>query len=273
MPIDDFNFHSGTADVNGARLYYEVAGEGYPLVLIHAEIADSRMWDVQFRTFAQDYFVVRYDMRGYGRSKIVRGDFSYYEDLAGIMDSLNIESASLIGASLGGATAIDFALAHPDRVDALVTAAASVSGHAWSNLALQKWGAIDEALEEDRKDRALELELRMWVDGPTRRPDQVDAAVREKVREMLAPTYDLPPGIAREVRLDPPAAGRLAEISAPTLALVGDSDMPDMMTIADNIEAQVKGARKVVISGAAHMINMERPRKFNQAVRQFLEDL
>jgi 3-oxoadipate enol-lactonase len=273
MPIEDFSFHSGTADVHGARLYYEVAGEGYPLVLIHAGIADSRMWDVQFRTFAQDYFVVRYDMRGYGRSKIVPGDFAYYEDLAGLLNALNIESASLIGASLGGSTAIDFTLAYPDRVDALVTAAASVSGHTWSNLALQKWGAIDEALEDDHKDRALELEVRMWVDGPTRRPDQVDAEIREKVREMIAPTYEILPGIARETRLDPPAVQRLAEIKAPTLALVGDSDMPDMMTIADNIEAQVMGARKVVISGAAHMINMERPRKFNQAVRQFLEDV
>lgn len=270
--IEDFDIHTGYASVNGARLYYEVAGEGYPLVLLHAGIADCRMWDPQFREFAQDNLVIRYDLRGYGRSKLVRGEFSSVADLAGLLDALGIESAALLGASMGGAAALDFTLEYPDRVDALIMASTAASGHQWSNLALEKWGEIDEAMEQGDKAKAIDLELRMWVDGPARRPGQIDAALREKVREMLAMTYEIESGIATERRPDQPAMQRLSEIDVPTLILVGDADMPDMMTIADKLEAGIEGSRKVVISGA-HMINMEQPARFNRVVRTFLEQI
>jgi 3-oxoadipate enol-lactonase len=270
--IEDFNYNSGYASVNGAKIYYEIAGEGYPLILLHAGIADSRMWDAQFRSFAQDNLVVRYDMRGFGKTKLVRGEFSPVEDLAALMDTLGIEAAVLLGVSMGGSVALDFTLTHPDRVDGLIVAASAASGHQWSNLALEKWGEIDEVMERGDKEKGLELELRMWVDGPTRKPDQVDAAVRAKVAEMLAPTYDIEQGIAKEKGIDPPAMQRLAEIDVPVLVMVGDADMPDMMTIADKLVQGIGGARKVVIPGA-HMINMEQPQKFNRAVRQFLEQI
>ena len=271
--IEDFAFHAGYSEVNGAKLYYEIAGEGYPLVLIHAGIADCRMWDDQFRAFAQDNLVIRYDQRGYGRSKIVPGEFSNHDDLAGLLDAVGIESAALLGASMGGSTALDFTLAYPDRVDALIVVGAAIGGHQWSNLALQKWGEIDEAMGEGRKEYAIELDLRMWVDGPTRKSDVVNPQLREKVRIMDAPLYEAQQVTAKERRLDPPAIQRLSEIDVPTLVIVGDADMPDMMTIADKIEAGVRGARKVVISGAAHMLNMEQPEKFNRLVSQFVASL
>ncbi len=267
---DTPSIHTGYADVHGAQLYYEITGAGYPLVLLHAGIADSRMWDVQFPVFAEEFLTVRYDMRGFGRSAMPSHEFCLYEDLAGLLDALGLDSAMLVGLSLGGSTAIDFTLAHPDRVDALVACAPSLSGFPWSNLALEGWGAIDDAIERGDKAAAIELDLHMWVDGPSRQPDQMDESVREQVREMLTPLYDTPEGSGAEQRLDPPAIGRLAEIKTPTLIVVGDQDMPDMMGIADKLEAGILGARKVVISGAAHMTNMEKPELFAQAVLAFL---
>jgi len=271
---DTPSIHTGYADVHGAQLYYEIAGAGFPLILLHAGIADSRMWDAQFEVFARKFLTVRYDMRGFGRSPMPsQGDFCLYDDLDGLLDALGLDSAMLVGLSLGGSTALDFTLAHPNRVDALVACGASLSGFPWSNMILEGWGAVDEAVEKGDKAAAIELDLRMWVDGPSRQPDQVDEPIRERVREMLAPLYDIAEGDATERRLDPPAIHRLGEIHTPTLIVVGDQDMPDMMGIADKLEAGIRGARKVVISGAAHMVNMEKPEQFNHDVLEFLTDV
>ena len=108
------------AEVNGARLYYEAVGEGEPLVLVHAGIADSRMWEGQLTAFADRYRVIRYDMRGFGMTAMVDGPFSHHEDLRGLFDSLNVERVHLVGCSMGGGAALDFALEYPQRVGNLV---------------------------------------------------------------------------------------------------------------------------------------------------------
>src|SRR5215208_6198208 len=92
---------TGMAEVNGARIYYEVAGEGDPLVLVHAGIADSRMWEDQLMAFADRYRVIRYDMRGFGMTAMVDLPFSHHEDLRGLLDSLDVERAHLVGCSMG----------------------------------------------------------------------------------------------------------------------------------------------------------------------------
>lgn len=270
---EDFALYTGFAQVNGARLYYEIAGEGEPIVLIHAGIADCRMWDAQFRHFASHSLVIQYDMRGYGRSKMIPGEYSNHGDLVALLDTLGVESAALVGHSLGAATALNFALSFPERADALVLAAASLSGHAWSNLALEMGSAVDEALERGELERAAELELRMWVDGPARKPDTVEASIRERMRQMLIPLYETGQSEGKIRRLEPPAIQRLHEITVPTLVFVGDSDVPDMMSIADKLEAGIANARKVVFSHTAHMINLEQPERFNRLVDEFLEAL
>jgi pimeloyl-ACP methyl ester carboxylesterase len=119
----------GFAEVNGASLYYDVAGNGEPLVLVHAGIADRRMWDGQLKAFAERYRVIRYDMRGCGRSEAPTGaSFSHHDDLRGLLDFLGIERAILVGCTIGARTAIDFALALPERVRALALVCPSVSG-------------------------------------------------------------------------------------------------------------------------------------------------
>jgi pimeloyl-ACP methyl ester carboxylesterase len=119
---------TGAAEVNGATIYYEVVGEGEPLVLVHAGIADSRMWEGQLTAFADRYRVLRYDMRGFGRTAMVEGTFSHHEDLRGLLDFLGLDRAHLVGCSMGGGAVLDFALEYPDRVGNLVLVGSAVGG-------------------------------------------------------------------------------------------------------------------------------------------------
>jgi 3-oxoadipate enol-lactonase len=258
------------ADVNGARLYYEVAGAGHPLVLLHAGVADSRMWDAQWAAFARHYTVIRYDRRGFGRSEMPPAPFSYHEELQGLLRHLGVERAHLLGASQGGQIALDATLAYPELVSALVLVDAALGGYQWSDQMRHFGAEEDEALERGDLAAASDLNVRTWVDGPHRSPGQVDPAIRELVREMQHRAFTLDSPDAELRPLAPPAAGRLAEVRAPTLVAVGDLDMGDMQAIADVLAAGIACARKVVFDGAAHLPSMEQPERFNQVVLDFL---
>lgn len=261
---------AGIAGVNGARLHYEVAGEGPALVFLHAGIADSRMWDGQFDVFARRFRAVRYDARGYGRSDFPPGPFARQEDLRGLLVHLGIARAALVGCSMGGATAIDFALMHPEMVSALVLVASGLGGYRWSD-AIAAYDAEEAAaLERGDLDAVVEINLRFWVDGPRRSPEQVDPAVRAAVRSMLRDASTSTDG--QPQRLEPPAIERLAEIRAPTLVVTGAEDVPDIEAIAELLTGGISGARKATIAGAAHLPNMEQAAAFNRIVLDFLGD-
>jgi pimeloyl-ACP methyl ester carboxylesterase len=264
----------GLATIGGAQIYYEVAGAGHPLVLVHAGVADSRMWDDQWEPFARRYRAIRYDMPGFGQSRFPDGPYAAHEDIAGLLRLLNVDRAYVVGVSWGGRTALDFALAHPEMVSALVLVCPSVSGQEPSEV-VRRFGAEEEALIE-RGDlmAAAELNVRMWVDGPRRAPEQVDRSVRDRVREMqhLAFTIPTPEGL-EPIDLEPPAIERLAEVRAPTLVAVGDYDIDEKLATVDRLAAEIPGAHKMVFPGAAHMLTMEQPAEFNRAVLDFLGEL
>lgn len=255
----------------GARLYYEVAGQGHPLLLIHAGVADSRMWDEQFEVFAQHYRVIRYDLRGYGRTEVPAGQISNHADAANLLRHLHVEKAHVIGISFGGLVALDFALAYPQMVSALVLGAPSVSGCQPSELQ-QQFGAEENAyLEKGDLVGATELNLRMWVDGPYRTPEQVSAEVRQRVGQMQMHAFTIPiPEEAEGIPLTPPAIQRLDEVRVPTLLLVGDLDIPDKLALVDELAAKIPGAQQVHIPQTAHMLSLEKPAEFNQLVFDFL---
>ncbi len=263
---------ASTVSVNGATLYYELVGEGEPLVLVHAGIADSRMWDAQIEAFAQHYRVIRYDMRGFGKTAMVEGPYSHHEDLRGLLDSLDVGRAHLVGCSMGGATVLDFALRFPERVGALVLVAAAVSGFEADVGQPKQWDELVAADEAGDLERISELEVQIWVDGPGRQPEDVDAAVRDLVREMnLIALENEASGLGEELQPKPPAVDRLVEIQAPSLLIVGDSDQPRITAAADLLEGALPNVQKVVMPGVAHLPNMERPEEFNRIVLDFLE--
>ncbi|MEX2645553.1 MAG: alpha/beta fold hydrolase [Gaiellaceae bacterium] len=256
-------------------LYREVAGEGPAVALLHSTVCDSRMWDAEFAALTERYRVLRYDFRGFGCSPLPPEPWSSVDDLRGLLDEAGMERVALVGLSGGAATALDFALAEPERVRGLVLAAPAIGGLDWSE-EVQRFGAEEDALlDAGDLDAAVELNLRMWVDGPRRDPEAVDPGVRARVGEMQRRAFEVQlasePGEHR--RLRPPAVERLEEVAAPTLVLVGDADVPDVLRNAELLESRVPGARKVVVPGVAHMVNLERPGDFLRLVRGFLDGL
>jgi pimeloyl-ACP methyl ester carboxylesterase len=274
---DTDNVTTGYADVNGAKLYYEVAGEGHPLVLLHAGVANLHMWDDQARAFRDRYRVIRFDHRGFGQSHAPAGPASISDDVYGMLKFLNVDKAYVVGCSMGGGAALDFTLAHPEMVDGLVLVGPGVSGSPdeEDDPMAATWQEIQDAAKAGDYDRANELEVRVWVDGMGRAPDQVDPAYRAKASAMNRALYDNEAELsAIEWRqADPPAFPRLDSVTAPTLVIVGDRDLPDMQRIVDTLAARIPGARKVVMHDTAHLPSMELPDQFNQILGDFLNSL
>jgi len=262
---------SGWIDVGTAKLYYEEQGSGMPVVLIHGGGLDMRNWDGQFAVLAERYRVIRYDARNHGKSQSGPGVYSHHEDLARLLDALGIPKAVIVGLSMGGYVAIDFALAHPDRVLGIIPVSPGLTGYDFKDkeiLENEKKASAAKTLEE-----TVEWIMRSWTDGPRRLPSQVDPAVREKARQIYTETIRNWTKGSREERLSPAAIGRLAEIRVPTFVIVADLDMPGILEIGNLIETKVPGAKKIVIQGAAHLVNMEKPAEFNKAVLAFLASL
>lgn len=266
---------TGYADVNGAQLYYEVAGEGHPLVFLHAGIANLHMWDDQVSAFADRYRVVCYDHRSFGQSRAPAGPASAVNDVYGIFKFFNIDKAYLVGCSMGGGMALDFTLAHPEMVDGLVLVGPGVSGMPDEGDEPSIWNEIVAASKAGDFDTANELEMRLWVDGTDRAPDQVDPAYRAKASAMNRALYDHDAEM-RAVEwqpADPPAYPRLETVTTPTLLIIGDRDVADIQKSVDVLAERIPNAKKVVMHDTAHLPSMELPSQFNQILGEFLSGL
>jgi pimeloyl-ACP methyl ester carboxylesterase len=266
---------SGYADVGDGKLYYEVAGEGETLVLIHAGFVDSGMWDAQWDEFAQHYQVIRFDMRGYGKSDPARAPVSRRRDLFRLLEQFGVDRAHLLGCSMGGEMIIDFTLEHPEMVSSLITVSATPSGFELQGEPPRYLFEMMDAAQKGDVDRASELQIRIWVDGMYREPDQVDPHVRQHAAAMnRIPVRNGTFAIADMQPLDPlapPAVKRLNEIRVPTLVIAGALDHPEILRAADVIKEQIpNAAKKVVIPDTAHVPNIEKPAEFNRLVLEFL---
>jgi 2-hydroxy-6-oxonona-2,4-dienedioate hydrolase len=265
---------NGFIDLSEGKVYYQVAGQGAPLVLLHAGFVDSGMWDAQWDEFCRHYTVIRFDMYGFGKSETVESPVSRRQQLYRVLEHLGVNRAILVGCSLGGETILDVALERQELVSALVLVAAAPSGFEQQGEPPRYLFEMLSALEEGDLDLASELQTRIWVDGPFRTPDQVDPQVRIKAAEMnrnvlakgawgfaVAPPPD---------PVDPPAVQRLDRIGIPTLVLAGDQDHPENLRAADLMAGSIPDMQKVILTGCAHLPNMEKPFEFNRAVLDFL---
>ena len=264
---------SGYTPVQGTSLYYEAAGTGSPIVLLHPGQGGCVLWERQFLPFAQEHQVIRYDARGFGRSDRPDALFSPYEDLRAVLDGVGVTRAALVGLSLGGLAAIDFAIAYPERVTALVLVNAGLSGYQYTHLG-DYIARLRAASEREDLDAWIETRLETWFDGPSRTPQQVDRAARDEVRQILIEQ------VARKrarghgpEQQDLGAIQRLSEIEAPTLVVESALDVPDIHAIALLLEEGITNSTRVVIENAAHLVNVERPDEFAATVLPFLRDV
>ncbi|HEX5008962.1 MAG TPA: alpha/beta hydrolase [Planctomycetota bacterium] len=257
----------GVLRVAGGALQYEEAGHGAPVVLLHGGQLDSRMWDAQFGVLAAHYRTIRYDARGYGHSSPPAGAYSHAADLLALLDQLDVQRANLVGLSLGGRIAVDFALAHPERVASLVLAGPGLSGWDWSD------ESRDPALQQTIASGDRARIAAAWLAGPYMAPAMSHADLAPRLRELAADNAGSFLQPERETPLQPPAAGRLGELHGPVLLIVGSRDVKDIQDIVERLAAKVQGARVATFDGAGHMVNMEQPDAFNHEVLGFLAEV
>ncbi|MEU4336867.1 alpha/beta hydrolase [Micromonospora lupini] len=259
--------------VNGALLAYDEAGTGSPVVLLHAGIADRRMWRGVVPALAARHRVIVPDLRGYGDSELPPTPFAHHDDVAGLLDALDLPRAALVGCSFGGSVAVDTALAHPDRVSALALFDTAVSGNEWSDEANDLWDDLVGEVDPDDFVAGAAGEVRFWVVGPGREPADVDPELLAFAQEMdqRALAAELALGAVEVGELTPPAIGRLGELRVPVLVTAGAADVPDISRLADRIAAEAPHATRLPdVPDAAHLLPLERPEAVATALLDFL---
>jgi pimeloyl-ACP methyl ester carboxylesterase len=250
------------------HLSYTVTGDGPPLVLVHAGVADHRMWDEVEPALAQRYTVVRYDLRGFGGSAVPAGEFSETDDLLRLLDHLGHERVHLVGASWGGRVSVGFTLAHPGRVRSLTLLAAPWPGHDWSADMIAYDEAETKALEAGDLDTAVQVNLDMWLRGATRSWAEIDPGLAERLRGPMRTALanqEAVGGLSLGV-----TGNEVAVISVPTLVGVGLRDSSDFRAIAHRYAREIPGAVLVEFPDAAHLIALESPAGLSAALREFL---
>jgi pimeloyl-ACP methyl ester carboxylesterase len=260
--------------IPGVRLAYDSAGQGAAVVFLNGGLLDWRQWGGQFTFFARSYRTIRYDMRSSGDSETTPSSdpFTHHEDLLRLLQALKIERASLVGLS-NYAIALDFAIAYPAMVEKMVLVSPGLRGYEYRDPWVGAgFGAMMAALGQQDLGGAVEIFLTMWVDGPNRKPADVNAQVREQIREMVTRALRLSRLAANCKGLDPPAIGRLSEVRAPALIVLGDKDAPDIHAIGELIHKGVQGSRLERIRDVGHTLVMEKPAEFNRIAEDFLRD-
>ncbi|MCI4321971.1 MAG: alpha/beta fold hydrolase [Thermoplasmata archaeon] len=255
------------APVEGTHLCYERSGRGSVVVLVHGFSLDLRMWDAQMPALLPRFQVLRYDMRGFGRSDLPSGAYSATDDLRALLDHLEVAKVDLVGLSAGGLVALQFAVQYPDRVHRLVLVDSSLDGFEWSQEFNESW----ERMELAARTEGVDAGRRLWLAHPLFAAARESPTVRDRLGEIVGDYsgwHLVHEGFAQGGK--PPASEQLASVRAPTLVMVGERDLPDFREISLRLGKGIPGARLVVVPGAGHMLNMEAPETFNHLLVDFL---
>jgi len=260
---------NGIAELSGARLAWwtdgDGDGDGDPLVLVHAGVADARMWEPVLPALAAAHRVVRYDMRGFGATRTEPGSFSHAGDLCALLDTLGVERAHVVGASFGGQVALETAATAPARVASLVLLAAALPDIEPSPRLLAFAKAEESAIAVGRIDKAVEVNVRMWAQHST---PEVQALVADMQR------------IAFELQLredadwddlEPPVSARLGDITVPVTVAFGDGDVGDFEQVARRLDAALPDATLHEVTGAGHLLALDQPEAVTQLILRHLD--
>ncbi len=258
-----------TLPINGIDIAYDEAGSGPPLLLIHAGIVDRRMWDDVMPLLAERFRVIRFDLRGYGETPLPSGEFVYGADVVELLHALDVERAGIVGVSMGGHVALDVAISHPELVDRLMVVASGIDGWEHSDAMRAEWDLEEAAWQSGDLDEVAWVNVRTWLDGPTRDAGAVPAALRQRVWEMQRKALDYDNDDAKGGWLVPSRRARLRDVHAPTLVACGVLDQPDFMEIARTLAEEIPNARLVELPGVAHLPPMEDPAAFTALVLDF----
>ena len=261
------NITSGTVPVDGGSLYYETLGKGAPVILIHGGFGDRRMWDPQFETLSQAFRVVRYDHRGFGKSSAPAQAYSPVADLVKLMDHLELKRANLVGNSMGGTLALDFALLQPDRTGAVVVIASSAGGYPTPE---EDMKSVDQVMRTARE-KGTGAAVPLWLQHPMVSVAMSHAAAGPLVRTMIEDNQKM--FVADhwpQEQMTPPAFERIAGLNANVLFIVGDRDVVSVRAGAEASAARIKKAKVITIKDADHLPHMEKPAEVNKLLVEYI---
>jgi pimeloyl-ACP methyl ester carboxylesterase len=271
---EEIQIETGYAEVNGTRLYYEVAGSGDAILFIHGNGGDRRHWDEQFEVFAKDYRVVRFDVRGFGKSAVpVEGEsYRCSDDIKALLEFLGISKAHVAGFSLGCGFAVDFVIEYPEMSRSLIAVGPWIFGYRAesSSEMVSSLADIPKILEKEGKMAAYEY----WMNSPFFKDSFRDPTVYDRVMEIGKDftfwhfTHEDPIQY-----LDPVAAEQLDKIELPTLIVTAEYDLKPCREMADHLEKSIPNSKKIELMGTGHLMALEKPAEFNKAVLDFLKDL
>jgi len=264
---------SSWIEVPHAHLYVEEAGEGDTITMLHGFLVDSGQWDHEFATLADTHHVIRYDARGFGRSSIEPGRYAHHEDLAAVLDACGVQRTALLACSGGAATALDFALAYPERVSALIFVGAGYWGRFAESTPAAR--AFLQALGTFDVNGLIDSSLRAFTDGPRRARNEVDPAARRHTEAMTTHLFKRDISYWTYASKDqqtpsPSALERLGEIDVPTALIVGSEDVPEVHALSKELLEGTPHAHMFVVHGAGHHTNLEAPAHVLGIVREAL---
>jgi 3-oxoadipate enol-lactonase len=264
-------------DVPGGRLFVVADGEGPPIVLVHAGIADLRSWDAVVPYLAgAGYRVIRYDTRGYGRSTTEDVEFSNRADLLAVIDARDIKRCAVVGNSRGAMIALDTVLESPERFVGFVWVGGGIGGFNEGEPTpeeLELFDAYDLAEQRGDIEAMADLDVRIWVDGVGQPQERVPAEIREAVRDMDRPLVTPGRVMGRPIPLEPAANERLGELRVPTLIVAGALDATGTLAAARRLAEGTGRARNVTLRNVAHVVGMEAPERLAELVVQLLSGL
>jgi len=258
-------------ELSNYRLHYTQYGSGPPVIFLHGLSFDNRMWTPQYQAFKDEFMATGLDFRGHGFSDAPTIEYSldtYIADVSALLNSLHLPSAILVGLSLGGAVAMDFAVRYPNRVEALVLASSALNGHNWS----PAWHEVMRRVRKAESMQALKINLReYWLNDP------MFAGVRHQVElsrllQSMAASFSGKPIMNGDLQsaLYSKDPERLQRIKCPVCVISGEEDRSDFKEIARRLASELHRAEWHPMDGVGHMVNLEAPDKFNQIVKSFL---
>ncbi|MCL5015130.1 MAG: alpha/beta hydrolase [Firmicutes bacterium] len=261
---------NGWISVEGGELYFEEQGQGRPVVLLHAGVADRRQWDPQFDWLARSFRVIRYDVRGYGNSQPSKHPFDLTQDLFQVMDHRDIETAILVGSSMGGSTAIHAAVTAPERIQRLVLAGSGLFGFQPSRELPEppQYRAMEAAMATRNIDRIVALTDAIWLSGLTKGADDIPEGVRALFRTMNRTHWlKTDPAISY---LEPNDVPHLDQIMQPVLLFTGTCDTPYTLMVAEVLASRLPRVSRVDVPGAVHLPNVTHPDLFRQRLGKWI---
>jgi pimeloyl-ACP methyl ester carboxylesterase len=249
-----------SVDVNGARLWYDEAGSGPAVFILHGGLGDSGLWEPVVPFLAERFRTIRTDLRFYGRSTGPNVPWSWQDDAIGVLDALAVERAAIVGLSLGGKLALDIALAHPNRLWAVAGVAPGLGGHDGGAYTEEHEARFDAA--EDKAEAMMEIDFEVWA------PLGAD----DRIRQLWGATPDanpLPEGVEALEPPGSPAKERLAELAVPTLIVTASHDPQGMREIGPLVEREAPNARHLELD-SDHYLTLREPELLSSMLLEFL---